>query len=526
MNIKKITAIAAAVIIAAGICTGVPTGTGTGSPLAVTVSANTVSQSYSASSAAENNLPANYSATGGNNTIDVKWDAVSGATSYSISVMKKTGDNSFTQVDSKTVTTTSCKFENISADTYTISIQPSNAELVVVLDNVLVTGKLSLDNAAASATSSKEEFVTKIDQDGDKYLEAYNGKGGDVVIPDGVIWIAKGVFAGNDTITSVTIPKSCIWVDESSFEECLNLKTVVFKGDVGIYNKAFRNCIKLESVTVNGSIYDGIYPNAFTGCQSLKTFKIKGDKNEFAIGALAFSDCYSLSSINIPSKCTEIHGKAFLNCFNLTKLTIPAKTKINTEVIADYHFGYAETYKSKSDADKALADKSSNVKSNTYVADGKTKGYVWYISGYDYNKKQFNVISKQYTPKQLTLTVTKGSPAEKWAKANKVKYTYAGSSSSSGSAAAPSNIKASKTNNSVTLSWDKADGADMYRVYKYNDKTGKYEKYKDVTSAKCTVSGLKAGTKYKFKVVSYSKNKDGKYVKGESSKAVSVTTTK
>ncbi|MDE6746476.1 MAG: fibronectin type III domain-containing protein, partial [Oscillospiraceae bacterium] len=122
--------------------------------------------------------------------------------------------------------------------------------------------------------------------------------------------------------------------------------------------------------------------------------------------------------------------------------------------------------------------------------------------------------------------VTKGSPAEKWAKANKVKYTYAGSSSSSGSAAAPSNIKASKTNNSVTLSWDKADGADIYRVYKYNDKTGKYEKYKDVTSAKCTVSGLSANTKYKFKVVSYSKNKDGKYVKGESSKAVSVTTTK
>ena len=98
--------------------------------------------------------------------------------------------------------------------------------------------------------------------------------------------------------------------------------------------------------------------------------------------------------------------------------------------------------------------------------------------------------------------------------------------SSSSKTAAPSNFKASKTNNSVTLSWDKVDGADVYRVYKYNDKTGKYEKYKDVKSAKCTVSGLSANTKYKFKVVSYSKNKDGKYVKGESSKAVSVTTKK
>ncbi|MDE5859278.1 MAG: fibronectin type III domain-containing protein, partial [Oscillospiraceae bacterium] len=75
-------------------------------------------------------------------------------------------------------------------------------------------------------------------------------------------------------------------------------------------------------------------------------------------------------------------------------------------------------------------------------------------------------------------------------------------------------------------SWDKAAGADMYRVYMYNAKTKKYEKYKDVKSPKCKISGLKAGTKYKFKVVSYDKNAKGKYEKGESSKAVSVTTKK
>lgn len=90
--------------------------------------------------------------------------------------------------------------------------------------------------------------------------------------------------------------------------------------------------------------------------------------------------------------------------------------------------------------------------------------------------------------------------------------------------AAPTNFKAKKTSNSITLSWSAVDGADMYRVYKYNPKTQKYEKYKDVKSAKCTIKKLSAKTKYKFKVVSYAKNKDGKYVKGKSSKAVSVTT--
>ncbi|MCM1062316.1 MAG: fibronectin type III domain-containing protein, partial [Eubacterium sp.] len=57
---------------------------------------------------------------------------------------------------------------------------------------------------------------------------------------------------------------------------------------------------------------------------------------------------------------------------------------------------------------------------------------------------------------------------------------------------APTGFKASKKTNSITLSWGAVEGADMYRVYKYNPETKKYEKYKDVKSAKCTVSGLSA----------------------------------
>ncbi|MCM1330071.1 MAG: fibronectin type III domain-containing protein [Ruminococcus sp.] len=91
--------------------------------------------------------------------------------------------------------------------------------------------------------------------------------------------------------------------------------------------------------------------------------------------------------------------------------------------------------------------------------------------------------------------------------------------------AAPTGFKATKTNSSITLSWGAVEGADLYRVYKYNPETKKYEKYKDVKSAKCTVTGLSANTKYKFKVTAYDKV-DGKYVKGGTSKAASVTTKK
>ncbi len=376
---------------------------------------------------------------------------------------------------------------------------------------------------AITAEAAKSDFVIETNDYGEKYLAEYKGKGGDIVIPKEIKLIDTEVFAGNDKITSVTVKGSNVWLNPYSFAECKNLKKVVFEGDATIGGNAFDWCYNLESVVIKGSIDTAIYDYAFYGCHKLKTVKIGKNANDFAIGAQAFRDCYSLTSINIPSKCTEIYGCAFLNCFSLEKLTVPAKTKINTDNSNNAHFGYAVLYNTE---DECWEEDS---EAKVFVADGKTSGYAVYagskggaVAG-SYTDVIIN--TKKYTPKKLTLTVTKGSPAEKWAKKNKVAYTYAKASSGSGKTAAPENFKASKTNNSITLTWGAADGADMYRVYKYNEATGKYEKYKDVKSAKCAVSGLSANTKYKFKVTAYDKV-NGKYVKGGTSKAVSVTTKK
>ena len=59
----------------------------------------------------------------------------------------------------------------------------------------------------------------------------------------------------------------------------------------------------------------------------------------------------------------------------------------------------------------------------------------------------------------------------------------------------------------------------------YNASTGKYEKYKTVTSNSCTIKKLKKNTKYKFKVSALDKV-NGKYKEGKKSDAVAVTTKK
>lgn len=407
------------------------------------------------------------------------------------------------------------------------------------------TGTENNSPFAITASAVTSGLVTGKDEDGDMVIKGYAGKSGDVEITGslGAIAIGKKAFYNNQYITKATISSDIIGIDSYAFYGCPNLKEVVIEGDISINPYAFAYCPNLETVTIKGSVSGSINDMAFANCSSLKTVKISKNTKSFDIGAGAFGGCYSLTDINIPDKCGAIYGGAFLNCFSLTKLTIPANTKIKNfadgnsyEKENGLQFGMYSMYDSYKEERSGNAVRKTLGKEILGVSDGKTKGYSTTYeakSGYILNDSNGNLTGiainyYEYTPKAITLTVTKGSDAEKWAKLYNVKYTYANGSSSSSSSsklAAPTGFKASKSQTKITLSWDAVEGADGYVVYMYNEKTGKYESYKSVKNAKCTISGLKKNTKYKFKVAALVK-KDGKYVVQTSSKAVSATTKK
>lgn len=380
------------------------------------------------------------------------------------------------------------------------------------------------------SASAASDFTIKTDSEGLKYVSKYNGKGGDIKLPDNVSYVGAKAFMENNTITSVTFPANCDYVDDEAFAYCKKLRKVTFEGDADICKEVFRNCMILQSVEVKGSIREGIGAGAFANCQKLTAVNIRKDENDFWIGQYAFYNCYSLISMNIPSKCTEIYGEAFLNCFSLKSLTIPEKTVISDENDGKYHFGYAELFNTAEECETWYTGENEDNGPNVFVAGGKS-GYSIEITYYPGALYNHYYEAKSYSPKAITLTVTKGSPAEEWAKENKIKYIYADSSSDSNSSvssstktlAAPAGIKASKTSTKITLSWDAVSGADAYRVYMYDPSTGEYEEYKDVSGTKCTVSGLKSGTAYKFKVAALKKS-NGKYKAGKRSKEISVKT--
>lgn len=143
-------------------------------------------------------------------------------------------------------------------------------------------------------------------------LTDYDGKGGDVVIPDGVTEIGNRAFSRCQNLTSVTIPGSVTKIGDHAFYDCENLASVmILDGVTEIGKDAFYNCKTLASVVIPRSVAV-IGRSAFYGCLDLISVTIP--EGVRAIGEMAFNDCPNLIRVTIPESATEIGGDV---CFRL-----------------------------------------------------------------------------------------------------------------------------------------------------------------------------------------------------------------
>lgn len=89
----------------------------------------------------------------------------------------------------------------------------------------------------------------------------------------------------------------------------------------------------------------------------------------------------------------------------------------------------------------------------------------------------------------------------------------------------PSNYVKTSTATTVTISWDKVDGAAAYKVFMLDEVLDEFSEYKTVKKTTITIKGLNKNTKYQFKVQTLTKV-NGKYIAQKRSGAISVTTKK
>ncbi len=95
---------------------------------------------------------------------------------------------------------------------------------------------------------------------------------------------------------------------------------VVNEGTLGILGSAFSNCYGLTSIEIPNSV-TSIESNAFYGCISLKSVTIPNSVTR--IGNYAFFNCDSLACIEIPNTVISIGELAFCECDSLTSIDIP-----------------------------------------------------------------------------------------------------------------------------------------------------------------------------------------------------------
>lgn len=136
--------------------------------------------------------------------------------------------------------------------THAFEGSPWGAEHVTTLEEPMPTvgnGRWSYDTVEPTGVVTENgDFLMR-----GSTVVGYTGEGGEITIPDGTRAIDAKAFAGNTTITGVTMPESLLMIGKSAFADCTALEQV---------SPALPDTLRL------------ILPDAFSGCSSLKALDL------------------------------------------------------------------------------------------------------------------------------------------------------------------------------------------------------------------------------------------------------------
>ena len=178
--------------------------------------------------------------------------------------------------------------------------------------------------------------------------------------------IGNNAYYRCTSLTSIEIPASVETIEKKAFMHCSSLATVTFEkgsqlktiaGDS--YDGAFSDCTALTSIEIPASV-ETIEATAFKRCSKLATVTFEKGSQLKTIGGGysssshfgtysdyygAFSDCSSLTSIEIPASVETIEATAFKRCSKLTTVTFEKGSQL--KIIGggfDTNVGYRYIY--------------------------------------------------------------------------------------------------------------------------------------------------------------------------------------
>lgn len=206
----------------------------------------------------------------------------------------------------------------------------------------------------------------------------------EVKLNTGATHLPEAAFRGCVGLTYMYIPASVVEIGKDCFEGTSIVTFEVAKENASlvshsgiIYNAAgtaiiaYPPCHSTETLFIPKGIVE-IPDGNFENCTNLKEVIFEeGGTVPLVIGEKAFAYCYQLRRVVLPERLVSIGKYAFRECYNLTSITIPK----NVTEIADYAFLWCyklyEVYNESSIADigKKGSIKTAQSKVNIYTKD-------------------------------------------------------------------------------------------------------------------------------------------------------------
>ncbi len=153
----------------------------------------------------------------------------------------------------------------------------------------------------------------------------------EIIVPSKVTSIGRYAFSNNPNLIKVQLPDSVTLMRTGVFNACSKLIVVNIPSNLKeLPPHCFNSCRALESIAIPPSI-ETIGESAFQSCYKLTNLVIP--ETVTTINDSAFRNC-RFTSIELPSKITNIPKHTFLDCSYLESITIPVSVK----QIAQYVF--------------------------------------------------------------------------------------------------------------------------------------------------------------------------------------------
>ncbi len=260
----------------------------------------------------------------------------------------------------------------------------------------------------------------------DVHWENYKNQITSIVIENGVTSIGNYAFS-DCAIKTITLPDSIKKIGNDAFRGCGELESITLgNGVTHIGSSAFYDCYTLASIKIPESVtYIGggafhntkVYNDRANWIDKkifcidncfIQAIGLKGDytvsDNVRLIADSAFSRCTELASVTIGDNVTAIGDNAFHNCKALTGIKVSQNNKFYCSDSRGVLFNKDKT---------RLMQYPFGNKADKYTVPASVKEVVYY-SFYGF-----------FSRNDLTLYVVAGSPAEAYAKKNRIPFEEA-----------------------------------------------------------------------------------------------------